>query len=238
MSIQTQSGQEGIPVAPVIPPLRDGDRLTREEFERRYDAVPDLKKAELIEGVVYMPSPVRIDHHASPHAALVAWLGAYWANTAGVRVAANGTVRLDIANEPQPDALMFIEPSRGGRISISDDDYIDGGPELVAEVSASTSNVDLGAKFRVYQRHGVCEYLIWRVNDQAIDWFTLRNGQYERLQATAAGHFHSQVFPGLWLDPAAMVREDLPVVMEVLQQGIADQSHTVFLEELKARRPG
>ena len=43
---------------PRILPLEHGDHLTREEFERRYEAMPHVRKAELIEGVVYMPSPV------------------------------------------------------------------------------------------------------------------------------------------------------------------------------------
>ena len=39
-----------------IPPLENGDRLTVAEFERRYEAMPELKKAELINGVVHIPS--------------------------------------------------------------------------------------------------------------------------------------------------------------------------------------
>src|SRR5712692_11080746 len=102
-----------VPPGPLeTPPLENGDRLTREEFERRYDAMPHLKKAELIEGVVHMPSPVRLNHHAGPHADLIGWLFTYRVSTPGVRVAGNATIRLDLDNEPQPDALMIIDPAR------------------------------------------------------------------------------------------------------------------------------
>src|SRR5215470_14159959 len=110
----------------VVPPLENGDVLTRAEFERRYEAMPHLKKAELIEGVVYVPSPVRHRHHGAPHALLVSWLGQYIAGTPGVEISDNSTVRLDLDNEPQPDALLFIDPACGGQTHVSNDDYIEG----------------------------------------------------------------------------------------------------------------
>src|SRR5262249_12136056 len=155
------------------------DRLTRDEFERRYDAMPQAKKAELIEGVVYMPSPVRYGHHSEPHASIVWLLKHYSIFTPGVKVGDNATVRLDPVNEPQPDAMMFIEPARGGQSAVSKDDYIEGAPELVAEVAASTVSFDLHAKLPVYLRNGVREYVVWRVLDEEIDWFVLHQGQYE-----------------------------------------------------------
>ena len=102
--------------------LENGDRLTRDEFERRYEARPDIKKAELIEGVVHMPSPTRSASHARPHAATITWLGSYAASTPGVQVNDNPTVRLDLDNEPQPDAALLIDPGAGGRARLSDDD--------------------------------------------------------------------------------------------------------------------
>jgi hypothetical protein len=42
--------------------LVTGERLTREEFLRRWEELPDLKNAELIDGVVHVPSPVSRDH--------------------------------------------------------------------------------------------------------------------------------------------------------------------------------
>src|SRR6202035_4701033 len=98
---------------PTTPPLQNGDHLTRDEFERRYDAMPGLKKAELIEGVVYMPSPVRAIEHGSPHTAIVTWLGVYWAQTPGTRACTDASVRLDLDNEPQPDGLLMIEHAQG-----------------------------------------------------------------------------------------------------------------------------
>src|SRR5262249_56577124 len=114
-----------------VPPLEPGDRLTREEFERRYDAMPGLKKAELIEGVVYMPSPVRLQRHSHPHTRLVTWLGTYETDTPGVEAGDNGSIRLDLDDEPQPDGYLIIRPDRGGQARISADDYIEGAPELI-----------------------------------------------------------------------------------------------------------
>jgi hypothetical protein len=216
-----------------IPRLENGDRLTRDEFERRFDAMPNLKKAELIEGVVYMPSPVRIKHHGSPHLYVGAWLVHYQAGTPGVRAAGNASVRLDLDNEPQPDGLLMIEPGYGGQAGISADDYVEGAPELAAEVSASTVSIDLHAKLHAYRRNRVREYVVWRVSDEEIDWFVLRGDQYERLALSPAGLYESEVFPGLWLDPAALVRFDMATVFRVLQQGIASPEHAAFVARLQ-----
>jgi Uma2 family endonuclease len=221
-----------------IPPLEQGDHLTRHEFERRYEAMPELKKAELIEGVVFMPSPVRIDQHGSPHAALVTWLGIYWANTPGVRVGDNSTVRLDLDNEPQPDALMIVEPSHGGQSRIDEEGYVAGGPELAAEIAASTVSIARNTKLRVYRRNNVREYLVWRVEDQAIDWFVLRQGQYEQLERGPDGLLRSEQFPGLWLDLDALLRFDLARVLQVVQQGIASPEHATFVARLQQRAAG
>ena len=126
--------------ATCIPALENGDRLTRCEFERRYAARPDLKKAELIEGVVYMPSPVRLAH-SGPHAMIQTALLVYTAFTPGVRGDDNATVRLDLDNEPQPDVLLRIEEEAGGQSRVSDDGYLEGAPELVVEVAASSASI-------------------------------------------------------------------------------------------------
>ncbi len=204
-------------VTPKIPPLEPGDHLTRDEFERRFNAMPGLKKAELIEGVVHMPPAVRWNSHASPHAALMAWLGFYGMSTPGVSIGDNGSIRLDLDNEPQPDAAMLIDPERGGKARFSADDYVEGAPEFVAEVSDSTVSIDLNQKLRVYRRNGVQEYLVWRVLDRAIDWFALSSGQYDRLPLQADGTLRSQVFPGLWLDVSAMILKNLPAVLHASQ---------------------
>jgi len=217
--------------------LENGDTLTRAEFERRYEAMPHLKKAELIEGVVYVPSPVRHRYHGHQHAHLINWLGHYEAHTPGVEVSDNVTVRLDLDNEPQPDALLFIDPACGGHALIDADGYIEGAPELVAEVASSSVSYDLHAKLRVYRRNGVREYIVWRVLDQEIDWFVLCSGQYERFPLDTEGLYRSEAFPGLWLDPAALLRGDLATVLAVVQRGLASPEHATFATQLHPPSP-
>jgi Uma2 family endonuclease len=233
MAISTTTSMSMQVLADAGPALENGDRLTRPEFERRYEAMSLLKKAELIEGVVYVPSPVRHRQHGSPHAHLIGWLFQCTASTPGVEVGDNSSVRLDLDNEPQPDALLFIDPTCGGQVRISDDGIIEGAPELVAEVASSSVSYDLHAKLHVYRRSGVREYLVWRVLEQEIDWFVLRDGQYERLSLDAQGLVRSEVFPGLWLDPAALLRGDLATVLAVVQQGLASHEHDAFVTRLR-----
>jgi Uma2 family endonuclease len=216
----------------MIPPLENGDHLSQAEFERRYDAMPHLKKAELIEGVVYVPSPVRHRFHGRPHTHVIAWLGQYEAGTPGVEASDNSTVRLDLDNEPQPDALLLIDPERGGQTRLSEDGYIEGAPELVVEVASSSASYDLHAKLHAYRRNGVREYVVWRVLDQEIDWFVLCEGQYEPLQPNLEGLLRSEVFAGLWLDLAALVRSDMATVLATGQQGLASPEHTAFVARL------
>jgi Uma2 family endonuclease len=215
-------------------PLEPGDRLTREEFERRYDAMPHIRKAELIEGVVYIPSPVRHHRHSSPHFRLIGWLGHYEAATPGVQGGGNTTIRLDIINEPQPDALLLIDPACGGQARISEDDYIEQAPELVAEVSASSASIDLPSKLEVYRRCEVREYIVWRVLEGEIDWFVLRGEEFQRLEPDGEGLYKSETFPGLWLDAKALLRGDMARVLAVVQQGIASEAHTEFVRRLQA----
>jgi hypothetical protein len=215
-----------------VPLLHNGDHLDRDEFERRYSAMPHVKKAELIEGVVYMPSPVSFEEHGEQHAHLISLLGFYRFHTPGVRVGDNATVRLDMGNEPQPDALLLIEPERAGRVTITDG-YITGGPELAAEVAASSVSIDRNAKLRAYRRNGVREYILWRVEDREIDWFVLRGSEYEQLPVGPDGIVRSEVFPGLWIDPQALIAQDVVRILAVHQQGIASSEHTAFVERLR-----
>ena len=200
-----------------IPPLENGDRLTRYEFERRYDATPHLKKAELIEGVVYVPAALRFQSHGQPHANIMTWLGVYQVFTPGVKLADNPTVRLDSNNTPQPDAVLLID---GGQTRISNDDYIEGAPELIVEIAASSVAYDLHDKKRAYQRNGVREYLVWRVYDCEFDWFYLNAGEYIKLEADENGVIRSEVFPGLWLDVSSLLSGQMQQVLAVLQQGM------------------
>jgi Uma2 family endonuclease len=223
---------------PAVPPLENGDMLTRVEFERRYEAMPSLKKAELVEGVVYMGSPVRSEVHAEPHAAIMGWLVMYRAATPGVKVADNGTLRLDPDNEPQPDAMLRIDPRAGGASWVSADDYVEGSPELVIEVSASSASLDLRGKRTVYRRNGVREYMVWQIYDQKVDWWALREGEYQPLNPDQAGVLRSEVFPGLWLDVPALLADDMAKVLATLQQGLASDEHAAFVARLQERLKG
>jgi Uma2 family endonuclease len=212
-----------------ILPLENGDRLSRVEFERRYQAMLELKKAELIEGRVYMASPVRIIH-GQPHAYIMGWLAVYHAATPGTQFADNTTVRLDTDNEPQPDALLRIE---GGQSQIDVDDYIQGAPELIVEIAASTASYDLQEKLQVYRRNGVQEYLVWQVSDRIFDWFDLRDGEYIKLQPDQNKIIKSAVFPGLCLAPDALLNYDLAEVLKILQQGLNTIEHQEFIQQIK-----
>lgn len=219
-----------------VPPLENGDRLTRIEFERRYNLMPHVKKAELVEGVVYMASPLRFEPHAEPHGDLNVWLGNYKISTPGVRLGDNPTVRLDLDNEPQPDAVLLIDASAGGQTHLGEDGYIEGAPELVVEIAASSAAIDLGDKKRAYRRNGVQEYIVWQVFDQKIDWFSLQNGDYISLLLDENGMIRSQILPGLWLQVAAMLEGDMSQVLAVLQAGLNSTEHQAFVQRLAETR--
>lgn len=217
-----------------LPPLESGDRLPRQEFERRYQAIPQIKKAELIEGVVYLASPVRATSHSSPHAKIVTWSGTYSATTPGINLHDNATVRLDAENEPQPDALLRLEPNVGGNSRISDDDYIEGASELIAEIAASSASYDLNDKLNAYHRNGVQEYLVWQIYENRLDWFSLNEGRYVSLEPDSTGVIRSQRFPGLWLSVANLREGNLAQVLAVLQQGLPTTEHQEFVAHLRS----
>lgn len=214
-------------------PLHNGDHLTRAEFERRYAAYPEIKKAELIEGVVYMPSPVSI-HHGTFHASIMAWLGPYWVNTPGVHLADNTTVRLDLENEVQPDAVHYIAPDRGGQVEI-EDDYLAGPPELVVEIAASSAAYDLHQKLRVYRRTGVQEYLVLLVYEQETRWFQLVDGEYKQQMPDEDGILRSQVFPGLHFQSELFWAGDLTGLLQLLQAGLATPEYEAFVAQLQQK---
>ena len=197
--------------------LENGDRLNREEFERRY-TVSNIKKAELIEGIVHVASPLRFTSHGKPHSQIIGWLVTYQSMVTGLEVGIEPTVRLDDDNEPQPDAVLF---RIGGNAQIDTDGYITGAPELIAEIAASTVSYDLHSKKRIYERNGVKEYIVWRTLDRQIDWFILENGEYQKLEPDDSGIIRSQEFEGLWLNVNAILQNDMSAVLKTLQTGIA-----------------
>ncbi|EDX76214.1 conserved hypothetical protein [Coleofasciculus chthonoplastes PCC 7420] len=225
--VQTSFQQESLP-----PALESGDRLNRYEFERRYHAMPSLQKAELIEGVVYLPAALRFRSHGQPHANLIIWLGNYQVATPGIELGIEPTVRLDLDNEPQPDAVLLIDENAGGQAKLSEDDYIEGAPELVAEIAASSVAIDLYDKKRAYRRNGVQEYIVWQVCERRLDWFYLQQGEYVSLPVDEGNVIRSRVFPGLWLAAGDLLAGNMARVLSVLQEGLASEEHSRLVEQL------
>jgi Uma2 family endonuclease len=194
--------------------LESGDHLTREEFHRRYLERPDIKKAELVEGVVYVGGRVRVLEHAQPHATVIGWLGYYAAHRPGLSVAPSATVILDDLNEVQPD--VFLWHTEWSEARLTEDDYIEGAPLLVVEIAASSVSYDLHEKKEAYRRNGVREYIVWRVLDRAVDWFDLRDGVYVAREPDAHGMLESGQFPGLRLHLPSLLAGDAARVLAAL----------------------
>ena len=218
----------------VLPPLQNGDHLTRAEFERRYSAQPHIKKAELIEGVVFVPSPVSLEH-SKRHAAVMTWLGAYRAATPGLRLLDNATVKLDLENELQPDAALCIV--NGGQTE-EIDNYLHGAPELVAEIAASSAAYDLHEKLRVYRRSGVLEYVVLLIHERETLWHRLNEGRYERVMPGPEGIIHSRRFPGLDFHPALFWSDDIADLLKILQAGLTSPAHAEFVARQSTQHPG
>lgn len=161
------------------------------------------------------------------------WLGMYCVATPGVDLGDNATVRLDLDNEAQPDALLRLEPAAGGRSQLGENDYVEGAPELIVEVAASSASCDMHNKLRVYRRNGVQEYIVWQVYDKRVEWFRLVEGEYVALTPDASGVIHSQVFPGLQLAVTALLADDLAAVLAVLRKGVRSAKHTAFVKQVR-----
>lgn len=215
------------------PPLDSGDRLTRPEFHRRYQAQPTLKKAELIEGVVYVPSPVS-NAHAEIHSATIGWTIAYCAATPGLHVSDNATLFLDADNEVQPDICLWLDESAGGRVQVTPDGFLRGVPELIVEIAASSAAYDLHDKMNAYRRNGVQEYLVLIIHEQEARWFRLEDGRYQPLAAESDGVYRSVALPGLWLAPAHLWAGKLAELLALVQQGLASPQHAEFLKSTTA----
>ncbi|MES2705547.1 MAG: Uma2 family endonuclease [Verrucomicrobiota bacterium] len=187
--------------------LENGDRLTAHEFMRRYEAMPGLRKAQLIDGKVFMPSPVRADAHAEPDGLIQLWLGLYSIGHPELKVYPNATLILDADNAFQPDAILCSQPRAGGSVWLDEKGYLRGAPEFICEIAASSASIDLHAKFQAYRRHGVREYLVWLTGENTLRWFQLEEDDY--VEKKARGGLHSSaVFPGLVLDTKALLRGD------------------------------
>ncbi|HWB03643.1 MAG TPA: Uma2 family endonuclease [Verrucomicrobiales bacterium] len=199
--------------------LESGDRLTSTEFLRRYETRTDVKKAQLIEGTVVMPSPVRAELHAKPDGIIQLWLGTYVLEHPALEVYSNATLLLDPDNALQPDAILCTAPQPEGKVWLNDNGYLCGAPELVCEIAASSVSIDLHDKFRAYRRNGIPEYLVWLVEEERVCWFHLVEQDYVEQEADA-GRLVSGVFPGLVLDIDALLQMDRAKVIATLREAM------------------
>jgi Uma2 family endonuclease len=218
---------------PIVPPLVAGEKLSREEFLRRWEALPQLKFAELIEGVVHLPSPLTYSH-GSEDFLIATWFGCYAARTPGCEGGAN-TTWLMLEDVPQPDCFLRIRSEYGGQSGL-EGGCCQGAPELIVEVCHSSKSYDLGPKLRLYRKAGVLEYITAVLAEDQIIWRRLAAGNYVSIEPGADGWLRSVVFPGLWLDPEALLRRDASRVLRVLNKGLRSLEHREFVKALKARR--
>ena len=213
--------------------LHNGDRMTREEFHRIYEQMPENFRAELIGGIVYVSSPLRRRHGVS-HPILTTVLVAYQGNTPGVEVGDNTTVLLGADGEPQPDLYLRILAEYGGQSRTTEDDYVSGPPEFLIEIAHSSRSIDLHLKRREYARHGVLEYLVLSLKDKHLHWFDLKADR--ELSADSDSVLRIRSFPGLWISGPAVLAQDYKGLMDVLNQGLATPEHAAFVRRLAEAR--
>ncbi len=213
--------------------LHSGDRMSREEFHRMYVQMPEDFKAELIGGIVYVASPLK-QPHGDTHTRLNTIFDVYRGNTPGLQVCDNTTVMLGTEDEVQPDLYLRILPEYGGQSKDTDDEYVEGAPELVAEIAHSSRSIDLHFKRERYARAGVLEYIVICLEPKDFRWFDLRNGQ--EFTADTEGVFQSLVFPGLWIHDEAVLQLDYQRALDVLNQGLAKAEHQSFVAWLESKR--
>jgi Uma2 family endonuclease len=219
-----------------LPPLENGDRLDQPTFHARYEAMPEDTRAELIGGIVFlMASPLRRTH-GKAHAQVIWLLGDYELATPGVDLLDNATNILGPESEPQPDACLLVVPEQGGQTT-EKDGYVVGAPELIVEVALSTEAIDLHAKKADYEKFGVREYVVVALRQRRLCWFVLQGERFRESPPDEDGIYRSTVFPGLWLDPAALLSENKPRLREVLAAGLASPEHAAFVARLAAQRP-
>ena len=219
--MSTTVSKTSVPVAKIRPiPLHAGDHLSASEFLRRYRAAGQNVEAELVNGVVYIMLPAHFEAHGKPDSIMGMWLAHYAAFTSSIEHASGSSVKLSRIDVPQPDSLIFVKPEAGGGCRITKDDYLEGAPEFVAEVSATSASYDCREKLEAYLRAGVREYLVWRTYDGEVDWFVLREDEYVRLEPNSNGVLRSPFLPGLWLKTNALLTHDRRGVLQTLDEGI------------------
>jgi len=214
------------------PSLETGDNLSRNEFLAIWEQTPDIKFAELIGGIVYMPSPLRKEH-ARGDRRISGWLCVYEAHTPGCDGGANVTSLIG-EDCPQPDNYLAILEECGG--ASWGKKYLEGAPELIAETSFTSASIDLHQKFDLYEKAGVQEYLVVLLKKKEIRWHRLVKGKYKKMSPDAHGIWRSRIFPGLWLDNKAFFANDMAKVLATLQEGLASAEHERFVAELAQRK--
>lgn len=225
---------DGGPELPSLPPLVGGQRLDQPTFHRLYEAMPRGTRAELINGVVSMPSPVGLEHGVAEMPVNV-WLHYYVEQTPGLKAANNATAILGNQSEPQPDAFLLILPEFGGRTRV-EKKMLRGAPELVVEVAHTSRYIDLGPKLEDYQRAGVLEYVVRALEPDQVLWFVLQDGVLVQQAPGEDGLYRSVNFPGLWLDPEALIRDDGRRLRAVVDLGCATPEHAAFVARLAEAR--
>lgn len=209
--------------------LHSGDRMTREEFHRIYQQAPEGFRAELVGGIVYVPSPLK-RLHGTIHPFVDAVLAAYVGSTPGVECGDNTTILLGEEGEPQPDAYLRILPEYGGQSGTTDDDYVDGAPELIVEIAFSSRSIDLHGKKDDYTRYGVQEYLVLCLRESVLRWFDLQANDERSIGAD--GVVRASSFPGLWIHAEALLVKKYAQLMTTLQAGLATVEHATFVQRL------
>jgi Uma2 family endonuclease len=220
-------------IAQQTPPLEAGDFMTRDEFMRRWEAHPEIKFAELIRGIVYMPSPLSLDHGGTDRD-VAGWLAVYQAATPGTDGENQATTFL-LEGAPQPDENLRILPEYGGS-SYNEGEYLGGRPEFVAEICKSSVSYDLHQKLDLYEEAGIPEYLAVLVGEKEIRWHVLEGGKYQLLPPGEDGIWRSRIFPGLWLNGQALLAGNLAQVLATLQEGLRSPEHEAFVEKLAAAK--
>ncbi len=216
------------------PPLQSGDRLTRDEFLRRWEQHPEIKFAELLGGIVYMPSPLSRLHGVTDNTA-AGWLFTYHAHTPGTEAGSNATTLMEGSETPQPDEYLRVLPEYGGR-SGNDGLYVSGAPEFLAEISVSSVSLDMHLKFDLYERMGVLEYVAVLMYEKEIRWHRLTVNGYKRVTPSEGMIWKSKVFPGLWLDGKAMLANDAAKVLATLNKGLRSPEHAAFVKKLTRKK--
>jgi Uma2 family endonuclease len=181
-----------------------------------------------------MPSPAS-DRHSEVHRAAVGWTCSYESRTPGIKGGLKGSIALDELAEVQPDTYLRIKPEHGGQ-TYKLGNIIGGCPELVVEVASSSRAIDLGPKLADYERCGALEYVVLAVNPDEVYWHVRDGDRLVRVPPDPDGIYRSRVFPGLWLDPAALFAYDLPAIIATVDRGLASPEHADFVARLANAR--